>query len=123
VLVALRQARLKLLIAYSTVAPIGQLSGDIPRCWEAAMSMAAELIAEARPRPDRKARRHRPSASDNRARFRARRPVADRLAAQRRHCRESDVAQDSSREGPMVLDRGRADRRIGSLEMIESASR
>ena len=120
---ALRQARLKMLIAYSTVAQIGYLflmfplaggrrrlrlgawTGGILQaishaCAKAAMFMAAGLIAEAlRPRPHRRARRRRPRPADDRAGLRARRPVADGPAAERR-LRRQMAAADARRSTP-----------------------
>ena len=101
---ALRQARLKLLIAYSTVAQIGYLFLMFPLAvaaptavhagagaWTGGL-LQADLArlrqgrhvhgggadrAGARPRPHRRARRHRPGLADDRLRLRARRAVAD----------------------------------------------
>ena len=130
---ALRQARLKLLIAYSTVAQIGYLflifplrrrhgrrdrNGEVAGiAWtggvlqlvshavaKAAMFMAAGLIAEALGH-DRIAGlgRHRPRAADDRLRLRAGRDVADGPAAERRLRRESDAADGGGRRGPVVV--------------------
>ncbi len=129
-IVALRQVRLKLLIAYSTVAQIGYLFLMFPLAvnpetghpwstfaWtggvlqaishafaKAAMFMAAGMIAEALGH-DRisGARRYRSGAADHGVCFRARRRVADGPAAQRRLCGESDAADGGGRGRPMVV--------------------
>ena len=109
---ALRQERLKLLIAYSTLAQIGYLflifplaSGAHPWIadgWsggmmqtlshafaKAAMFMSAGLLAESLgPRPDRRVRRRRPRDAGDLLRPWTRRTVADGPAAERRLRRE-----------------------------------
>ena len=118
----LRQARLKLLIAYSTVAQIGYLflmfplvAGDHPwsaDAWtggvmqalshafaKAAMFLAAGLVAEPLGH-DRIAelRRHRPGDADDRLRLRPRRAVADGAAAERRLRGEMAAAEGLGRK-------------------------
>ena len=72
----------------------------------------------ARPRPDRKARRYRPSAHDNRPRFWARRSVSDGFPAGRGGCRESDAAEGSGRGRPMVVGCRRGDGQIARKVMF-----
>ena len=125
---ALRQARLKLLIAYSTVAQIGYLFLMFPlaagrhRPWSdrrldrrhAAAGLARLRQGRdvhggrpdrrgARPRPHRRPRRHRPGAADDRLRLRPRRPVADGPAAERRLRRQMAAAAGRGRERPVVV--------------------
>ena len=127
--IALQQARLKLLIAYSTVAQIGYLFLMFPlvvgfdaqpwgdAAWtggliqlfshafaKAAMFMAAGLIAEAaRPRPHRRLGRHRPGAADDGLRVRHRWDFADGRAAERRLRREMAAAHRKCRRGAVVV--------------------
>ena len=127
---ALRQARLKMLIAYSTVAQIGYLflmfplaagpgaaqsrrldrrpaPGDLARLRQGRDVHGRRVDRPgARPRPHRRARRHRPRPADDHARFRARRAVADGAAAERRLRREVAAAGGGDRDRPMVVGAG-----------------
>ncbi len=132
---ALRQARLKLMIAYSTVAQVGYLflmfplaTSDAP--WEtlawsggllqlvshafakAAMFVAAGLIAEAlgHDRIDDLAGASQ-GGPHQRVRLRARRPVADGPAAERRLQCQGDADQRRGDAGAMVDRRGDPRRR------------
>ena len=128
--VALRQVRLKLLIAYSTLAQIGYLFLMFPLAFsasssqlesggaltggllqaishataKAAMFMSAGLIYAALGH-DRITGlgRHRTGAADERRRLRAGRGGADRSAAERRLPREGAVAPGGGRDGAMVV--------------------
>ena len=149
-ILALRQARLKLLIAYSTVAQIGYLFLMFPLAigaetghpwstvaWtggvlqaishafaKAAMFMAAGLIAEALGH-DRIAGLSGigRALTDNRLCLRARRSVSDGPAAQRRLCGESDVADGGGCGRPMVVGRGRPDGRAARRWLRVSSAR
>ncbi len=136
--VALRQARLKLLIAYSTVAQIGYLflmfplaaggasgqfwsagawTGRYPPGRVACLRQGGDVHGRgadgrgAGPRPHRRAEGHRARAADDRHRLRARRAVADGGAAERRVRREMAVADRLRRRRPMVVGGGDPDRR------------
>ena len=128
--VALRQQRLKLLIAYSTFAQIGYLFLMFPLAFsaasaqlesggalaggllqtishataKAAMFLAAGLIYAALGH-DRIAGlgRHRTRAADERHRLRAGGSSADRRAAERRLSREGAAAAGGERDGTMVV--------------------
>ncbi len=130
---ALRQARLKLLIAYSTVAQIGYLFLMFPLAFgaastaadgatalsgglmqvishataKAAMFMSAGLdLRRARPRPHRRAGGGRPPDADEHHRVRAGRHLARRPAALRRLPREMAAALGVGLDRPVVVGGG-----------------
>ena len=123
--VALRQERLKLLIAYSTLAQIGYLFLMFPLAFSAGVGATRERrrvdrrpaagdlsrhregrhvhggridLRGARPRSHRRAGRHRTRAARERPRLRAGRGGADRRAAERRLPREGAVAPGGGRD-------------------------
>ena len=131
--IALRQVRLKLLIAYSTVAQIGYLflifplaggdrdrpslgqlrldrrraSGHLPRfCQGRHVHGSRAGIRSARARPDCGARGDRPGPADHHLCVRPRRDVADGSTAQRGLRGESNVADSGGRGGPVVVGAG-----------------
>ena len=128
--VALRQQRLKLLIAYSTLAQIGYLFLMFPLAFSADLGATRERrragrrsaaddlprhrqgrhvpvggidLRRARPRSHRRAGRHRTRAADERHRLRAGGRSADRRAAERRLSREGAAAAGGERDGTMVV--------------------
>ena len=128
--VALRQERLKLLIAYSTLAQIGYLFLMFPLAFEPGSARLRERrrpgrrhaagdvarhregrhvhgggtdLRGAGARSDRRARRHRAGAADERPRLRAGRRGADRPAAERRLSREGAAAPGGGRDRAMVV--------------------
>ncbi len=127
---ALRQERLKLLIAYSTVAQIGYLFLMFPLAYDPAIGAAAgrrgahrrraaDRVARlrqgrdvhgrgpdrqvARARPHRRSRRRRARAADEPDRVRPRRRVARGPAAERRVRRQVAAAVGGSRHRPVVV--------------------
>ena len=136
--VALRQERLKLLVAYSTIAQIGYLFLMFPLAFDASgsalvhgaaltggllqavshatakagMFMAAGLrLCRARPRPDRRPRRRGARDARHRARVRHFRPGAHGRRAERRLSREKAAARSRRQLGTMVVDHRAAGRR------------
>jgi hypothetical protein len=106
--VALRQERLKLLIAYSTLAQIGYLFlmfADGLSCHGESRDVHVGRVdlREAGSRPDHGVGRCRTGIAHQRARLRTEWCCADGLAAGRRIPREGDIAAGSSRERAVVV--------------------
>ncbi len=137
-IVALRQERLKLLVAYSTIAQIGYLFLMFPLAFDAERQHARAWhgldrrtpaggcachrqgrhvhggrprLRSARPRPDRRPRRRGARDARHRARVRSFRPGADGRRAERRVSREEAPARRRRQLGSVVVDHRAAGRR------------